>query len=280
MILQILKSLLKIKRFAIGITILVLIVLLAIIGPSLYDVDPFDFGNPRDMPPSWQHPLGTDSFGRNLLAQLMHAIRTSLYIGLIAATIAVVIGVILGGISGYKRGMVDESLMSVTNIGLLTPSILLMVMIAAYLRVRSPLMVAVIIGATSWPGIARGIRAQTLSLAEREHVHLSIMSAYRASRVLFEDILPNMAAYIFTLFIIYMSGAMLAETGLSLLGAGPTTGTSLGRILFWAQNMYAVSRGLWLWFVPPGAILVALASSLFIIASALDEYFNPRLRSR
>ena len=270
----------KIKRFDVGITILVLTVLLGIIGPMLYGVDPFDFGNLRDMPSSWQHPLGTDSLGRDLLAQLMHGIRTSLYIGLIAATIAVVIGVILGGISGYKRGLADESLMSVTNIGLLLPSILLMVMIAAYLKVRSPLMVAIIIGVTSWPGIARGVRAQTLSLAEREHVYLSIMSAYRASRVLFEDILANMAAYIFTSFIIHMSGAMLAEAGLSLIGAGPTMGTSLGLILFWAQTMYAISRGLWLWFVPPGAILVALASSLFIVASSLDEYFNPRLRSK
>lgn len=276
--LGVLKGLFRIRRFIIGASIFLFMLFLGLLCPLLYPVDPFSFANPPNIPPSPKYLLGTDGFGRDLFAQLLHGIRTSLYVGFIASLTAILIGTTIGAIAGSKGGVTDESLMLITNIILLMPSVLLMVLISAYLKERSPLMVALVIGATIWPGAARAIRAQTLSLVRREYIQMSLMSGYTMTRVVFEDIIPNMAGYIFTQFVIHVSGAMLAEAGLSLIGAGPTLGVSLGLILYWAQTMHAISRGLWWWFVPPGVSLVLLASSLFIIASSLDEYFNPRMR--
>jgi len=151
-------------------------------------------------------------------------------------------------------------------------------LIAAYFKWRDPLLVSIIIGVTSWPWVARAVRSQTLSLKNREFVYLSKMAGYGDLQIVVRDILPNIASYVFMAYVLLMSGAMIAETGLSMIGLGVTQGVTLGSILFWAQVLEAVRRGLWWWFIPPGAVLVALASSLLMLATALDEYFNPRLR--
>lgn len=119
-----------------------------------------------------------------------------------------------------------------------------------------------------------------MSLKAREFMYFSKMAGYSDLRIVLEDLLPNLAAYIFMAFVLLMSGAMIAEAGLSMIGVGITKGTSLGIMLYWAQVLEAVRRGLWWWFVPPGAVLVALASSLLMISTALDEYFSPRLKER
>ncbi|MCX8171810.1 MAG: ABC transporter permease, partial [Candidatus Bathyarchaeota archaeon] len=199
-------------------------------------------------------------------------------IGLIAALIALCIGVIIGVLSGYWGGLVDSSLMLVTDVILVLPSILIMMLIAAYLKERNPIFVSLVIGVTSWPWVARAIRAQMMSLKAREFVYMSKIAGLRDIRIIFEDLLPNMASYIFMAFVLLMSGAMIAEAGLSMIGLGVTKGISLGIILYWAQLFESVRRGLWWWFIPPGACLVTLAASLLSLSTALDEYFSPRLR--
>jgi len=131
---------------------------------------------------------------------------------------------------------------------------------------------------TSWPWVARAVRAQMMSLKAREFVYMSRIAGLRDIRIIVEDLLPNMASYIFMAFVLLMSGAMIAEAGLSMIGLGVTKGISLGIILYWAQLFESVRRGLWWWFMPPGACLVALASSLLLMSTALDEYFSPRLK--
>jgi peptide/nickel transport system permease protein len=222
--------------------------------------------------------LGTDAYGKDILAQLMSGIRGSLQIGVTAAAIALLIGVMVGLVAGYKGRLTESLLMMATDIVLLLPSILLMILIAAYFKWRDPLLVSIIIGVTSWPWVARAVRSQTLSLKNREFVYLSKMAGYGDLQIVVRDILPNIASYVFMAYVLLMSGAMIAETGLSMIGLGVTQGVTLGSILFWAQVLEAVRRGLWWWFIPPGAVLVALASSLLMLATALDEYFNPRLR--
>lgn len=280
MIPPIIADLFKIKKLVISLCLLTVVVILGLFGPLIYPVDPDDMSNPPEEPPSSEYPLGTDSYGRDLLAQLLSGIRNSLYIGATAAAIALAIGVTIGAIAGFKGGVIDEILMMITHIVLLLPSILLMMLIAAYLRYRSPIIVSLIIGVTSWPWLARAVRSQTLSLKEREFIYASRMAGLSDIRIVIEDILPNMASYIFMAFVLLMSGAMLAEAGLSMIGLGVTRGTTLGRILFWAQMLEAIRRGLWWWFVPPGAVLVLITTSLMLISTALDEYFSPRLRER
>lgn len=275
--LGLLRSLLRIRKLAIALSTLIIVISIGVIGPLIYRVDPSAVFQ-ANKPPSSEHPLGTDSRGRDILAQLLAGIKGSLYIGLLSAPIAVLIGVLIGITAGYRRGYIDSLLMLVTDIFLVLPTYLLLILIAAYVKVRTPLVIALIIGITSWPWMAKSIRAQVMSLKQREFLYMSRMGGLSDLRIMIEDILPSIASYIFIVFTSAMSGAMIAEAGLSMLGLGITEGASLGFILFWAQQFDAVRRGMWWWFIPPGALLVAIAVSLYTIATSLDEFFNPRLR--
>ena len=278
MVPPIIKDLLRIKKLDASLAIFIGIIFVSVFGSVIYGVDPLAIVGPPEEPPSDRFPLGTNSWGRDLLARLLSGIESSLYIGVTAALISLAIGVVIGVISGFKGGLSDSSLMMVTDVVLVLPSILIMMLVAAYLKERNPLFVSIIIGVTSWPWVARAMRSQIMSLKSREFMYMSRMAGLRDMRIIIEDLLPNMASYIFMAFVLLMSGAMIAEAGLSMIGLGVTKGVSLGTILYWAQILEAVRRGLWWWFLPPGVCLVALAASLLLMSTALDEYFSPRLK--
>lgn len=278
MFLTMIKPLFKNKKFIIGFSIFIIFLLMGFLGPVVYRVDPTEMTWDYEQPPSSSHPLGTDTYGRDILAQLLHGIRSSLYIGFLAAIISLVIGTFIGTLSAVKRGLVDDTLMAVTNIVLTTPSILIAILIASYLKVRSIEIVALILGLFQWPWFARAIRAQLMSVMSREYVNLSIMAGYSDLRLIFEDLIPTIATYAFMSFVLFINGGIMGEAGLSLIGLGPTRGISLGIMLQWAVLMEAVRRGMWWWFVPPGLSIVAITASLLVISTAMDEVFNPRLR--
>jgi len=278
MFLKMFKPLFKNKKFTIGFSIFAFFVVLGIVGPIIYKVNPMEMTGMFETPPSKEHPLGTDTYGRDILAQLLHGVRTSLYIGFLAATISLIIGSIVGTFAAVKRGIVDELLMAFTNIILTTPFILIAILIASYLRVRSIEMVALILGLFQWPWFARAIRAQLMSVISREYVYLSVMAGYSDLKLIVEDLVPTIATYAFMSFVLFINGGIMGEASLSLIGLGPTQGISLGIMLQWAVLMEAVRRSLWWWFVPPGIAIVAITSSLLIISTAMDEVFNPRLR--
>lgn len=272
------KPLFKSKKFTVGFSVFLFFLLLGIFGPSVYKVDPMEMSWDYEKPPSISHPLGTDTYGRDILAQLLNGIRSSLYIGFLAAIISLSIGTIVGTLSAVKRGVTDDLLMAVTNIVLTTPSILIAILIASYFRVRSVEMIAIILGLFQWPWFARAIRAQLMSVMSREYVYLSILAGYSDLRLIVEDLIPTIATYAFMSFVLFINGGILGEAALSLIGLGPSKGTSLGIMLQWAVLMEAVRRGLWWWFVPPGVAIVAITASLMIVSTAMDEVFNPRLR--
>lgn len=274
------KPLFRNKKFIGAFSVFIIIVLMGILGPILYPKDPTSFAGKMESPPSREFPLGTDTYGGDLLAKLLNGIRTSLYIGFLTATISMVIGLLIGSISAVKGGVVDDILMSFTNIVLTIPNILLAILVATYLKVRSAEVVAILLGVLGWPWFARAIRAQLLSLINREYVYLSKLAGYTDLQLAFEDLIPGIATYALMAFILFINGGILGEAGLSLIGLGPTKGVSLGIILQWAVLMEAVRRGLWWWFIPPGLIIVALTSSLLIVTTTMDEVFNPRLRER
>ncbi len=278
MFLMMIKPLFKNKKFLAGIFIFLFFLLLGTLGPVFYKVDPTEMTWNWEKPPYSEHPLGTDTYGRDVLAQLLHGIRSSLYVGFLAAVISLAIGTVIGSLSAVKRGVVDDTLMAITNIVLTTPSILIAILIASYFKVRSIEMVAIILGLFQWPWFARAIRAQLMSLMSREYVNLSILAGYSDLRLAFEDLIPSIATYAFMSFVLFINGGIMGEAGLSLIGLGPTRGISLGIMLQWAVLMEAVRRGLWWWFVPPGIAIVAITASLLVISTAMDEVFNPRLR--
>jgi len=223
--------------------------------------------------------LGTDNFGRDVLAQLVYATRTSLLIGIMAGTIATLIGLTIGLVSGYMGGTVDNVLASIVNIVIVIPSIVILILISVSLRTRSFVTIAIIIGITSWPWTARSVRAQTTSLRNRDHVNLSKLSGHSMPRIIAKDILPYVASYVLMAFILQMASGILAEASLSMLGLGPHNVASLGLMMSWAMNFNALANGAWWAFLPVIAMIALITFSLNLINSGLDQIFNPQIRS-
>jgi peptide/nickel transport system permease protein len=223
--------------------------------------------------------LGTDNFGRDVLAQLVYATRTSLLIGLMAGTIATLFGLTIGLSSGYMGGNIDNALASIINIVIVIPSIVILILISVSLRTRSFVTIAFIIGITSWPWTARSVRAQTTSLRNRDHVNLSKLSGHSMPRIIVKDILPYVASYVLMAFILQMASGILAEASLSMLGLGPHNVASLGLMMSWAMTFNALANGAWWAFLPVIAMIALITFSLNLINSGLDQIFNPQIRS-
>ncbi|RJS84427.1 ABC transporter permease [Candidatus Bathyarchaeota archaeon] len=272
------RLIVRYKKLLIGVIMLSAMVIFCVPGMILYPVDPRAIIFRDLQPPSSTNPLGTDVFGRDVLAQLIHGTYNSFRIGILAGLIATLIGIAIGATAGYFGGIVDDILNLVTNTFLVIPTLALLIVIASYIRIRSELMMILIIGATSWPWTARAIRAQVYSLKAREFVDLAKISGLPRHEIIIFEILPNMLSYIVMCFTLQMAGAILSEAGLSAIGLGPTALITLGMILRWTIVWEAPRIGTWWWFVPPGLIITLIAVSFLLINSGLDEIYNPRLR--
>ena len=268
-----------------GLVIVGLITLLGLIGP-LISQNPRDSNNPPLEPPSAEHWLGTTKLGYDVFAQLAIGTRESLYVGIVAGVVALLLAIFFGILAGYFGGVLDEILMLLTNIMLVIPGIPLIMVIAAYVQsspgfgplARTSLMVAVVLGITSWAGSAVVLRAQAKSLRTREYVAAARVSGEKPMRVIFVEILPNLVPLIAAQFIFGIIFAVLGEAGLSYLGLGPTGSITLGTMLNDAQSGQAVGTGAWWWYVPPGLVIAFLGAGLSLINFAIDEVVDPKLR--
>jgi peptide/nickel transport system permease protein len=264
-------------RFWVALVLVVLVVLLGLAGlvyptgagekvGSLYD------------PPAGGLPLGTDNFGHDVLAVLMAGTRTSLIIGLVAGSIATVLGVVIGLLAGFVGGWFEELLMGVTNVVLAIPAIIVLILISISLPSSNLWTLAIVIGITSWPWTARAVRSQASSVATREHIDIARLSGARLPSILLVDVMPYILSYIVMAFVLQISGAILAESSLSMLGLGPSGTQSLGSQLHWALAFQAVASGAWWAFLPPTITLTLVSFGFMLLQSSLDEVFNPRLR--
>jgi peptide/nickel transport system permease protein len=273
-----LRFALRNKKLVGGLTVVLAFLLLALIGPLLNGDDPLAYVGPPSAPPSGDYLFGTTTFGQDVFAQFVHGLRSTFVVGLVAAVIAGVLGIGIGFVAGYRGGIVDEILNMITNIVLVLPVLAVLMVIAAYLEVRSVEIQALIIGLFHWPWVARAVRAQTLTLRNREFVDLAKLSGLPVRRIIFREIAPNMASYLFMVFILLFGGAVLFAAVLDFVGLGPTDGISLGLMLNHAKQWSAMNLGLWWWFIPPGAGITIVVGSMFIMNVGLDEVFNPKLR--
>jgi peptide/nickel transport system permease protein len=259
-------------------SILLAMLVLALAAPFLRPGDPNAFVGPLGVPPDAEWWFGTTTFGQDVFSQFVHGLGSTFIVGLLGGGIAAVIGTTVGFVAGYRGGAVDEVLSMITNVVLVIPTLALLIVATAYLQARGLVLEAVFIGFTSWPWVARAIRAQTFSLKSREFVDLARISGISSWRVVFREIAPNMSSYLFLTFIILFGGAILIAASLDFIGLGPTEGTSLGLMMYNAVAWSALQLGLWWWFIPPGIGITAIVGSLYIINVGLDEIFNPRLR--
>lgn len=227
-------------------------------------------------------PLGTDNFGRDVLTQLVTATRVSLQIGFIAGLIATFVGLTLGLLAGYVGGWVDDIIMFVTNLFTVIPGFVLLILISFSIgqERRGAATVAVVIGFTSWVWTTRAVRAQVISLRNRDHVNLSKLSGHSLVHIILNDILPYIASYVIMAMILQISSGILAEAGLSILGLGPRTTDvpTLGLMMNWAMIYQAHVLGKW-WAYLPVLITIALITfSMNLMNTGLDQVFNPALR--
>jgi peptide/nickel transport system permease protein len=227
-------------------------------------------------------PLGTDNFGRDVLTELVRATGVSLQIGLVAGLIATLIGLTFGLLAGYVGGMLDDIIMFITNLFTVIPGFVLLILISYSLgqEQRGAFTVATVIGFTSWVWTARAVRAQVVSLRNRDHVNLSKLSGHSIPHIILTDILPYIASYVVMALILQISSGILAEAGLSILGLGPKTTDvpTLGLMMNWAMIYQAQIQGRW-WAYFPVIITIALITfSMNLMNTGLDQVFNPALR--
>jgi peptide/nickel transport system permease protein len=269
------------RKLVFGLSITVFMLLFAIIGPYLASHPPLEFGGKLSLAPTTKdgYWFGTTLLGQDVFAQFTTGLRLAFIVGALGGGIAAIVGMLVGFTAGYRGGLVDEILNMLTNIVLVIPTFALLLVIAAYLKVRGIMTESVFIGLTSWPWAARALRAQTFSLTSREFVSLARLSGERSWKIMFKEIAPNMSSYLFMMFILLFGGSILIAATLDFIGLGPSNTVSLGMMMQLAVQNAALQLHMWWWFVPPGLAIMAIVGSLYVMNVGLDEVFNPRLRN-
>jgi peptide/nickel transport system permease protein len=268
----------KNTKLKIGLAITLFFIILALVGPFIAKYGPKETAGPPNTPPSGEYWFGTNTFGEDIFSQFVGGLGSTFLVGIIGGGIGTLLGMLIGFTAGYRGGIVDEVLNILTNVILTIPVLALLVVLSAYVKVRGVLIESIFIGFTSWPWAARAIRAQTFSLRMRDFVDLARLSGEKPLKIIFTEIAPNMASYLFMTFILMFGGSILTAATLDFLGLGPTQGISLGTMMNMAVLWSALILKMWWWFVPPGLAITAIVGSLYIMNVGLDEIFNPKLR--
>lgn len=267
------------RKVSLGLAILIFFVLVAIFGPLFFPGDPNAFSADILQPPSAAHWLGTTQTGQDVLVQLVYGTRFSLIMGFLIGTLTMIVSVIIGLVSGYFGGWIDEVLSLFTNVFLVLPTLPLAILLAAFAAYRGPLTIVIVLVVTGWSWGARVLRAQTLSMRNRDYVEAAKASGENTLHIIFFEILPNEISIVAAELLGTVIYAILAETGLEFLGLGDITSTSWGTMLYWAGNNDALLLGAWWWFLPPGLFIAVLGAGLAFINFGIDEIANPRLRT-
>lgn len=203
-------------------------------------------------------------------------------IGFVAGLIATLIGLGLGLFAGYMGGLVDDVIMFFTNLFTVIPSFVLLILISYSMgqEQRGAFTVAMVIGFTSWVWTTRAVRAQVVSLRNRDHVNLSKLSGHSIPHIIIADILPYIASYVIMALILQISSGILAEAGLSILGLGPKTTDepTLGLMMRWAMIYQAHVQGSWWAYFPVLVTIALITFSMNLMNTGLDQIFNPALR--
>jgi peptide/nickel transport system permease protein len=261
-----------------GLSVELIFVLAAIFGPFLAPYGPGKFVAPAHLHPSLHHLFGTTYFGEDVFSQTLYALRDSYLVGFLGALFAATVGLIVGFTAGWRGGLLDEILQMITNIVVMIPALVLLIVIGAYLKTHSAVFEGIFIGLTTWPWVARAVRAQTFTLKERDYVDLARLSGKRGFSIVTKEIAPNMASYLFLVFILLFASSMLIAVSYDFLGLGPTNSVSLGDMMNNAMLWSSLLLHTWWWFIPPGAVMTIMVAALLIANVGLDEVFNPKLR--
>ncbi len=278
------------NKLLIGATIIVLILLMGIAGRFVWDVDlaytassplnlpPVGFVNTRGQVGTWEHPLGTENSGRDMLALIIVGAPNSFLVGVIAATGGMGIGILLGFSAGFLGGRVDDVIRLISDVMITIPALMVLIVIQSMLRQVDITTMALLIAAFAWPSPTRLIRAQVMSMRESGYVQMAKLSGASTFAIMFKEIMPNLLPYLAASFIGNATGAILAAVGLESLGLGPQRIPTLGGVIYDAISAAALIRNMWWWWGLPTLLLALMFVGLLLVNLGFDEIANPRLR--
>lgn len=271
-------------RLVVGIIILAILILMAVLEPvvnsaRLHGMLSTEIGNfDLNQPVSWAHPLGTDNFGRDVLALQFTGLRNSIFIGLIAGGLATAVAVILATAGGYLGGRTEAIITVFSNSVIVIPSWPIVAILVLFVFRPNAFFLALVLAFFGWAGSTRVIMPQIRSLRERPFVDLARVTGFGSWSIMFKEIVPNFLPYIVLGFTFAVVNAIYAETGLRLIGLGPATTVSLGQLINWALTNGALAQGYYIVALSPIVMLVLLFASLNFINFGLEEVYNPRLK--
>jgi peptide/nickel transport system permease protein len=262
-----------------GLIILGVFVLVAVLSDVLapYGALEKDFTALRQVP-SWTHLLGTTHMGEDIFSQIIYGTRGVLIVGFLAGIFGTAIAVLVGVVAGYTRGWRNEALSALTNVFLVIPGLPLIIIVASQFENPPLVLIAAVLAITGWAWGARVLRAQTMSLRNRDFIQAARANGEPLHRIILVEMLPNLMAIIASSFVGTVTAAVLGLTTLAFIGVIPITNLNWGTILFWAQQNGAFPN-FWWWYIPAGLCIAILGVALSLINFGIDEYVNPRLRS-
>ncbi len=273
-----LKIIARNKAGLVGFIGLIIYILMATVGPILVPLDTQVKPGQMYLPPSLQHPMGTDSEGRDIFSQIVNGASDVLFVAFLAGIITVVIATLLGTFAGFKGGWVDAAIMAVDDILLTIPQFPLLSVLSALVRLDNPTL-ATIIGILSWPALARAIRSQVLSVKERDFIEAARALDLGTGHIIFTEIMPNLMSYIVISLIFAMTGAVYAQVGLVFIGFVPFESQNWGVLinLAWTRGAIFFKDSIY-YILAPIIAISGFQLSAIMFSRALEEIFNPRLR--
>lgn len=276
---KLIRNLLKSPMFVFGMGLFLLTLAIALLGPLFYPINLEQGQASPFSAPGDGFLLGTDHLGRDYISLLISGLRSSLYVGFLAGTIATTVGTLIGIYGGFKGGIIDDALNSVTNLFIVIPSFVVLILISASFKDgRSLTLIGLIIGLTTWTWSARAVRAQSAAIKSRDHISLARINGDKTLAILIKHILPYLLSYVFMVFILQIASGILSEAAISMIGLGPLDTQSLGIILNDAKGNGALGDGVWWAFIPATVIITLIVFALYLVNTSMEGVFNPRLR--
>ncbi len=269
-------------KVILGLGILGFFIVLTVVGPWLAPYNPSSTAFTALLTPSSHHWLGTTSLGQDIFSQLLVGARATMVVALVAGLVATLLSMTIGISAGYLGGVPDDGLTLLSNVFLAIPGVPLLIVIDSYLPVNSrsnEFVIGLIISLTGWAWGARVLRAQTMSLRNRDFVEAARIIGESRRRIMFSEIAPNLlpvlaSSLLFT--VLYSIGAYVT---LAYIGLTSTATWNWGTMLYWAQANNAPLSNEWYWFVPPGICIALVGTGLALVNFGIDEFINPRLRA-
>lgn len=268
------------RKAAIGTVLVLGFIMMALLGPVLSPVNLESDYLQRFQLPSWQHWLGTDYAGRDTLSQLMHGTRDMLLIAFSAALATLAIAMVIGTWAGLSGGWVDSAMMQLIDIMLTLPRFPIMAIFAGLFSIRDPLSFGGVLALFYWPGLARGIRSQILTLRHKEFIEVCRLMNLPLRHIMLGELMPNLVPFLAVNFIAVARDAIVASVGIMLLGIVPLSASNWGMMLnlattqtgaIYVPNAYA-------YLLAPIGFIILFQFALMAFASGLEEFFDPRLR--